>query len=313
MRAGQTPPPPGPPPRQLVFIHGRSQQEKRAGPLKAEWVAALREGLGKEGRALSVSDKNIRFPYYGKTLYRLAYGNPAGPVPKVVMRGRAEGGEERSAGKEEQFAAAVIREVQAEVGVSDAVVAEEAGRAVAERGWANKEWIRAALSVLDRRVPHLGAATLPLLTRDVDQYLRNPGVRDPIESGVRQALQPRVPTVVVAHSLGSVVAYNLLTRDGEDAQWDIPLLVTLGSPLAIAAIRRRLRPLRFPPCVGRWFNARDSRDLVALHPLDRDHFDGGREIENTSDIDNPTDNRHGIRGYLADANVAQQIHDALVP
>ncbi|MFM2005967.1 MAG: hypothetical protein RLZZ09_1622, partial [Pseudomonadota bacterium] len=33
--------------------------------------------------------------------------------------------------------------------------------------------------------------------------------------------------------------------------------------------------------------------------------------ENKSNVDNHTDNRHGIVGYLNDADVARKIHEAL--
>jgi hypothetical protein len=51
----------------LVFVHGRVQQEKGAGDLKLEWVAALRSGLAKTGPRLPLPDDHIRFPFYGDT------------------------------------------------------------------------------------------------------------------------------------------------------------------------------------------------------------------------------------------------------
>lgn len=72
--------------------------------------------------------------------------------------------------------------------------------------------------------------------------------------------------VVVGHALGSVVAYDVLRRDPR--RLALPLLVTVGSPLGIRAIRDELRPLRFPRGVKAWRNAFDERDPVALWPLD---------------------------------------------
>ena len=66
-------------------------------------------------------------------------------------------------------------------------------------------------------------------SNDVYQYLYKIGVRDEIEAGVRQALQPDVPTVVVGHSLGTVVSYCLLRREGKINRWLVPFFVTLGS------------------------------------------------------------------------------------
>jgi hypothetical protein len=60
-----------------------------------------------------------------------------------------------------------------------------------------------------------------------------------------------------------------------------------------------------------WFNALDHRDIVALYPLDADHFGVEPAIENKTDVENHTDNRHGISGYLDDEVVARRIFDAL--
>ncbi len=45
---------------------------------------------------------------------------------------------------------------------------------------------------------------------------------------------------------------------------------------------------------------------------DKDRFDITPAIENKTDVDNPTENRHGISGYLTDAVVAKRIYDALI-
>jgi hypothetical protein len=58
----------------------------------------------------------------------------------------------------------------------------------------------------------------------------------------------------------------------------------------------------------------DTRDAVSLYPLDVQHFPltpPVRPIENKIDVDNPTDNRHGISGYLGDPVVAKRIYDAV--
>jgi len=54
-----------------------------------------------------------------------------------------------------------------------------------------------------------------------------------------------------------------------------------------------------------------SVTLWALHPLDSVNFNISPSIENKTDVNNHTDNRHGIAGYLDDATVAIQIRNAL--
>jgi pimeloyl-ACP methyl ester carboxylesterase len=88
--------------------------------------------------------------------------------------------------------------------------------------------------------------------------------------------------VVVAHSLGSVVAYEALCAHPE---WGITDLVTLGSPLGVPHIvLHRLHPapsvvgreaVGVWPSVTRWVNISDDGDFVALQPRLRLIFGAG--------------------------------------
>jgi hypothetical protein len=288
---------------QLVFVHGRAQEYKVAVALKGAWIAALREGLTKSGFDLPIPETNIRFPYYGQTLFDLVSDTPN--VAEVIVRGPGTNDAER------EFQRAVLQEVQNVAGIQDEEVEAVLGTDVVARGALNWEWLQGILKVLDQHLPGGSAATVALATHDVYHYLKNPGIRDVIERGVREAFTPQIPTVVVSHSLGTVVAFTLLRREGDVNRWSVPLLVTLGSPLAITAIKASLSPIEHPSCVRKWYNARDKRDVVALYPLDKEHFDVDPAIENIAGVRNHTDNRHGISGYLDDKDVARRIYDAL--
>ncbi len=145
--------------------------------------------------------------------------------------------------------------------------------------------------------------------RDVYLYTNHAGVRNQVDHIVN-AMLTEEPTIVVGHSLGSVVAYNVLRSDTRKLQ--VPVLVTIGCPLAIRAIRDQLVPLSFPkPPVGVWSNAFDPRDIVALYPLNAANFPVSPAVTNYNQVKNHTDNRHGIDGYLDDPAVARWILDAL--
>lgn len=73
--------------------------------------------------------------------------------------------------------------------------------------------------------------------------------------------------MVIAHSLGSVVAYETLWKTG----LTVPLLVTIGSPLAFPqVVFPRLIPAPVngfggkPPGVGQWSNLADHGDFIAV-------------------------------------------------
>lgn len=297
--------------RELVLIHGRAQEHKDSIALKAEWIAALEEGLRLNHSSLPIDASQIHFPYYGQTLFDLVAGVPPDQIAEVIVRGNTASAPPREI-------VAVLEEILAAHGVTDAQVLAEAEAAAAgqeaaviKRGPLNWPWVRGILAAIDRHVPGASGASIALATRDVFQYLKNPGVRDTIEVGVREALKPGVETVVVSHSLGTVVAYNLLRREGKAMGWKVPVFITVGSPLGITAIREALSPIQHPSCVGKWRNARDKDDVVALYELDTRHFGIDPAIENTSHVVNRTSNQHGISGYLGDAKVAKWIHEAL--
>jgi hypothetical protein len=288
----------------LVLVHGRGQENRDGAALKQDWLRSLRKGLEAQGIDADVPDSSVRFPYYGQTLFDLVRG--AADPADVVVRGEPEDAAER------EFVSAFLGEVFDKAGITQRQIQEAADDDdVLDRGPMNWGWVRAGLIALDRHVPGASAASVSLVTRDVYRYLRSQGVRDAIEGGIRAALTPGEETVVVSHSLGTVVAYNLLRREGKAEGWKVPLLVTLGSPLAVSVIKQSLRPLSHPPVVEKWFNAYDDDDVVSLYGLDAKHFPVDPPVENYSKVDNRTSNQHGISGYLEDPTVARRIHEAL--
>jgi hypothetical protein len=298
--------------RQLVFVHGRSQEHKDSVALKKEWLDALDEGLKKSGLTLPIAESDVRFPYYGDTLYDLVEGKPETEAAEIVVRGARQNDDER------RFIAAVLEEVRQKTGVTDEELAEAAGTQVAERGPLNWEWVQGILKAIDRKLPGGSAKSIAMATKDVYTYLKNAGIRAKIDNGVKNAVTPGVETVMVGHSLGTVVSYNILRQQGKQLGWNVVSYTTVGSPLAVTEIRNTLKslaPIRCPECVPTWFNAFDERDVVALYPLDARNFPLNPErpaIENKRDVKNKTKNRHGISGYLDDQVVAKRIYDALV-
>ncbi len=149
----------------------------------------------------------------------------------------------------------------------------------------------------------MSATTIEFFLRDVYLYVKRPAVRDVIDRMVADMVKPDT-TVVIGHSLGTVVAYNVLGA----ASRKIPLCVTVGSPLGIRAIRATLVPIRNPVGTKGWYNAFDAHDIVSLYPLDKANFDVNPAITNNGAVQNWTANKHGIAGYLDDANVAKAVH-----
>ena len=103
---------------------------------------------------------------------------------------------------------------------------------------------------------------------EVARYLADVDVRAQAREHVATTIADRQARVVIAHSLGTVVAYEALHAH---PHLEVDLLVTLGSPLALPdAIFPRLQPrpadgvgLR-PANVRRWVNISDYGDPIAI-------------------------------------------------
>jgi len=286
----------------LLFIHGRSQQGKDPAALQREWEATLDQGLVRAGLPQPANVKVV-FPFYGDELDGLVRQIDAPLMEGIVAKGGTEDMEEL------QFRAEVFAELAAGNQISDAEVQAFYAGDPQEKGPLNWKWVHALLRSLDRTP--LGDKAIDNFTRDVWVYLTYPVVRDKIDRMVADRLTPG-KWVVVGHSLGTVVGYNVLRAAAGRGDVEIARYVTVGSPLGVRAIRRRLEsPLIMPGCVRDWYNAYDARDAVALYPLDAHNFPIHPPIENNGTVDNITDNRHGIVGYLNDVGVARKIAQAL--
>lgn len=306
--------------RDLVLVHGRAQQRHDSIKLKTAWIEAWERGLNSLGLERPLADEQIHFPYYGDTLDQLVAGKSPEEAAQIVVRGVQPGSGETALSDDEKafIEAALMEQVGRYAANPDQAVQQELPPGVpVQRGVLNWECVQGILTVLDRHVPGASAASVALATRDVYQYLTQQTIRGVIDAGVASAIDKAAgkKAVVVAHSLGTVVAYNVLRTLGQARSWRVPLFVTVGSPLALTVIKQRLAqldPVVFPGWVGGWYNAMDERDVVALYPLDDTNFRIKPKIENKTNVDNHTENRHGIDGYLDDPDVAKKIYDAVV-
>lgn len=302
--------------RDLVFVHGRAQQSKESKALKAEWISNWADGLKKSGLSVPLPDNRIHFPYYGDTLDQLVAGKSPEEAAKIVVRGVApEGGGELSLEEKAFIEAVLLESIEHLEGDAEGAIRHALPPGtIVEKGVLNWDWVQGILEVLDKHIPGASSASVALATRDVFQYLTNDIIRDVINAGTVSAMPADGETVVVSHSLGTVVAYNVLRLNAKQKGWKVPLFVTLGSPLAVSVIKEklaRIKPIAFPVNVTTWFNAMDERDVVSLYPLDKENFSLTPAIVNKTNVHNSTSNAHGISGYLGDKEVAKRIYDAV--
>jgi hypothetical protein len=161
--------------------------------------------------------------------------------------------------------------------------------------------LRLGLDWLSRRTGRGADVLARIMTAvlgDVYAYLTRPPVRRRVREVVAEAIAEHRPRIVLAHSLGSVVAYEVLHELGTPVE----LLVTLGSPLGLGgSVFNGLDPAPVggagarPPGVRRWVNIADPGDLVAVPRRLGDRFPVDRHDEAYV---GPVD-FHTMGGYLA--------------
>jgi hypothetical protein len=173
--------------------------------------------------------------------------------------------------------------------------------------------VRQAADWLTRRFGKISCRVVMALVAELATYF------DPAQAHRRRAARDRVaealrmhrPRVLVAHSLGSVVAYEALSRDPD---LRLELLVTMGSPLAMPiVVFDRLDPspaygrAAIPSGVPRWINIADIGDPVAVPPDRlRDFFD---RVDDEITVRIGAFDPHTAKSYLACAQLA----DVLAP
>jgi hypothetical protein len=151
---------------------------------------------------------------------------------------------------------------------------------------------------------------LQRLIPDADAYFFT-NKKEPIRQRLRQALNAVArPTVVITHSLGTVIAYDVLSEQAFAGRM-VPLLVTMGSPLGYTEIQDVVtKPLQLPAPVRLWANFADPLDVVALDTSLADEFQGAPRIIDAR-VDNPAPNNHAACGYLTASRVRSTVTAAL--
>lgn len=286
----------------IMMIHGIAQGGKNPKDLRATWLATLEKGF-ENARLPFPKAINADFPYYGDLLDELVEKSELPTTDAVMAKGSGQNNQF------EQFLQSALQEIQEGANITQAEVsAHMDSKGPQAKGIQNWGWVRAIARAIDRRYSETSTFVIEEFLRDVYLYVASPAVQRQVNDVVEKLLTDE-PTIVIGHSLGSVVGYNVIKRRHTTVAFT--KYVTVGSPLGIRAITGKLGLLENDLGEGGWYNAFDPRDIVALNPLNDDNFPTDPAIINYPGVNNPTDNRHGIIGYLTDADVARQIAAAL--
>ncbi|WP_328441866.1 serine protease [Streptomyces sp. NBC_00444] len=281
--------------RRVVFLHGRGQEGGDPAALRTAWCGSLAIGLAAAGLA-PIEAADVWFPYYGHALTSVDR--------ESVALGTATNTAEAYA-PAEPGARAVYAALLADAAKAAGMPTSEREPVAAEESRLFGGVVAALQKPLSWIAARSGLDDVVIATvfRDVAAYLDDKPVRDAVLDAVLADMPDDGEIVLVAHSLGTIVALDLCTRLHRRAS--VPVLVTAGSPLGLDAVHRRLLagPPVWPGQVGVWINAWAAGDAVAIGCPIGDTWKGVRDML----CANRKDRAHDITQYLADARLAAEI------
>jgi pimeloyl-ACP methyl ester carboxylesterase len=292
----------------VILVHGIAQQFKGEELSLKEWAPALRDGIrsaGKRALADALPDHDLASAFYG-SVFRPP-GRPMSPA-----------GEHYTADDLTDIDYDLLMAWWDEASIRDPQVIGPATRSMVR----TPASIRTALRVMSGSRFFAGLSDRLMIGNlvQVRRYFTEPDIRAAARAAVANAVSAET-RVIVAHSLGSVIAYEALHANPD---WNVRSLVTVGSPLGInKVVFDRLDPApakpktgatgprgRWPGSVATWTNIADEGDIVALVPdlrplfgvniCSRYVYNGFHAHDVVSYLTTP-DAGHGIAAGLEDA------------
>jgi hypothetical protein len=303
---------------QIVLVHGIGQSQRGVQTLAAEWGPAVADGVSRAGHedlARSIwpptKPDRMAMAFYGDL-----FVTPGAQGSKLVETG--PGGEDLEAELASALLAAASQRAKDPRDMSEATqylgAGSHTGKVQGVPALARPP-LQALASIRWMAVGGLAFASTFLnhALREVSAYITRDDIRDAAQQRVLRLIDSDT-RVVIAHSLGTVVAYEALHRTQQPIA-----LITLGSPLGLRNViydRLRPSPPSVPDSVTVWNDFSDIDDLVAadtdLAPL----FAPSRRsaIRPVSDISSDNGSKpHDATHYLVKAPIGAVVARSLTP
>jgi hypothetical protein len=270
----------------IVGVHGIWCDQDTGPGTQHTWTEWLRIGLT-ENHHPDPNSVTVRVAYYGH-LYNDGKGVATTEVGESVEL--------------DEFEQEILTAMSAEAGVTAETAGAKLGLPAGVQalllGLVNTPWFG-----------NVTTSGVLWLVRQLRRYFTDAEFRASVYREIEIAMAEDTQ-VVVGHSLGSVAAFEALRAHPE---WPAHTLITLGSPLGLPGVMRRLSPPlgsddRWPGSVRTWVNVSAKQDPVALVKRLRHVYDGriGDRI-----VRNTLFGGHDATQYLRNVHTAKALIDAL--
>ncbi|ENU58607.1 hypothetical protein L291_4055 [Acinetobacter guillouiae MSP4-18] len=293
----------------IIFIHGMNQQNYNAESLKQHWIDILQQGIDELKLPISTAQLDIRLAFYGDLISKHQLSNRfdlESFLPKSWVNFHFH--------KHTTTSPTTTSNIPPAIPILPYFMPEH------DLKLSNRLYLASQLlkdkalkefSLILNNFPKLHESLIHKFLIETYLYLANPQFMDEVHQRILASLEPDQPHIIVAHSLGTVIAYNLLQQ--LQTNYQIQRFITLGSPLAFKVIQSKLAPpIKRPNCLnGDWHNFYSPDDFLTAFPLINAPFDFQPAILNTA-ISTFIHTSHQIAGYLQHPAVIKNILDPIV-
>lgn len=307
----------------ITFIHGIANKPP-ADALLEQWRVALLDNDGVDLDQMGVTSSMV---YWADLLYAHPLSEAVAQSQEALEADGAVAGEDTDMSwlldvdaDEAAFVAAVGAKVgMAEVAAAPTEVADVIDPDSPLEAIPLPEFLKARLMRIFLRDVHHYLYDTEFRPREGESHRIRTTIRQRTIAALTEGARRPGPHVLVSHSMGTVIAYDVLTGDAEVPGVDS--LITLGSPLGLSDIQAKLAP----PWTkddgwpsqrlgsGSWTNIADRLDPVCGFDaaIGSDFRRGGVAQVLDVAVTNEGRWRHGIVKYLRQHAVRQALLRAL--
>ncbi|MCF9045640.1 hypothetical protein [Acinetobacter nectaris] len=289
----------------IIFIHGINQQNFDAQSFEHHWSDVFNIGLEKNNLDITSKDINLEFPFYGdilttRKMKNAVHLNTMNPnwaffekLPKLKERNKEK--------------------IQKALEIPLLPHYDESQKYSLKRKFfllsqLAKDHVLKEMVILLNHFPNLHESLVQKFISEAYLYWYDTTFKKEIHARIISCFEKGEKHIVVAHSLGTVIAYNVLHELSKD--YPIERFITLASPLPFNVVQRHIvSPIQRPEALhGDWYNFYSRDDYLTTFPMTPPRFNLSPKVDNhliTTFADKP----HEIIGYLQHPHVIRSIFE----
>ncbi|MEB3767729.1 hypothetical protein [Acinetobacter sp. MD2] len=289
----------------IIFIHGINQQNLDANSFEQHWREVFNLGLEKNNLAVDVDALKLSFPFYGDILTQHNHKNALDintMLPNWAFFNKLpKFREHHRQSLQKAFEIPLLPHY-----------AQDQPYSLKNKFFLlsqlAKDRVLKEMVILLNHFPNLHESLVEKFISEAYLYWYDPLFKQQVHERIHACFEPNQKHIVIAHSLGTVISYNVLQELQQHYQ--IERFITLASPLPFNVVQRHLdHAVQRPKALtGDWYNFFAQDDYLTTFPMQAPLFNFEPAVQNHL-INTFIDKPHEIIGYLQHPQVIRCILD----